>query len=484
MPFDTSVHTTQTRLKWWLIALSLLTFHLTGSYAWGAGFYIPGRGVQPLARGGASIGGGETLQSLWYNPANLVELKGFQTLIDAGVIFTHVTYQRASRIDDNGQLKTYDPVKNEAPPLPDPSMLFSYGFKKPNITIAGGIYAPYAAHLKFPEKGAQRYALIDLTESLFVISHIAVAWSPHPRFRLGAGIQNMSASIRLASATSAYLGIFGGPEDKELDLYAEAVGDSWINITANAGVWGRVVDTSNFALDLAASIQLPVSITLNGKLKVRLPTHALFDDATVEGEDTTTSLNLPLILRAAVRATLMNKHNIELAFVYEGWSSLKEVTINPIDPPGIWVNNVPTIGRYKIPDTILPRDFQDALSVRLGGTFTLTSSIQLHAGYAFETSAIPDETHSVFLVDANKHLLGIGISFRWKKMVFDLSYGHYFQHTRDVQKTTCGQQRPDGSKIRCMRQINPLNPDGAIVIGEGIYESSYDVIGFSWRAAF
>ncbi len=451
---------------------ALLLLLLGPASAWSAGLFIPGRGVHPMGRGGASIAGGDTLQAIWYNPANLVEMQGFSTLIDVGLIQHTTRFQRAQRIAEDGQETNYEPTQTNPHYLPDPSLLFAYGWKKHRVTLAFGVYAPYSNTPSYSDTGAQRYAVIDTQGSLFLVSHIAAAWAPHPRFRFGAGIQNHTAIVRLQTAASAYLGVFGGPEDPDLDLYTEASLQAPINISGNVGVWGRLLDTAAVKWDLAASVQMPVVLNTSGQIRVRLPTHPLFDPTRIEGSRVKAVLNLPLIVRAATRVTLFDRADIEAAFVYEGWSSLKELRITIDEPNGIWVRDVPTIGDYRVPDIVVPRNSRDAFSVRVGASVkVLPKWLQIRVGYAFETSATPNETNTVFFYDSNKHLLGIGASITFKNMAVDISYAHILMPTNTITQSN-------------YRQLNPLNPSGAIVIGNGTYDASYNIIGLAWRGSF
>lgn len=462
--------TNHTRYHFLIISLFLLLFSWQEVRA--AGLYVPGRGVLPISRAGASIAGGDSLQSIWYNPANLVEMKGISILLDVGVINHDASFQRSDRIGASGETIVYDLVENQAPPVPDPSILIGYGWKKYGLTIAGGIYAPYAGFLKFPDKGAQRYALVDISSSLFGIGHLAVGWAPHKRIRVGAGIQNYVVIMGVQAAVSAYTGVLGRPEDPDFDAYTEASLSSWINISANFGVWGRVLDLPKFKLDVAASVQLPVRVNATGDVKVRTPTHALFDDAKVDGSKIASSFALPLIARGAIRASFLDRFNFEVAYVFEGWSIHDVIGLTPAEENGIWMRNVPTIGDFKVPDLSVTRNYDNAFSLRFGGSaIILPQRLTVHAGYTYETAASPDKTHSVFFPDANKHVVGIGFTFQWKKMSFDLSYAHVFTETRHIKDSE-------------YKQINLISPEGAVVIGNGIYRTSYDIIGLSWRASY
>ena len=448
-----------------------LFLFLFSSVAQAAGMFLPSRGVHPLSRGGASIAGGDTLQTIWYNPANLVEMKGISVLVDVGVIVSSARFARQSRKSEEGGTINYEAVDNEASPIPDPTLIGSYHWADHNLTVAFGFYAPYASGLKFPDTGSQRYALVDMSGSIFLISNLAFAWSPHPNFRLGAGLQNYTVSVRLITAASGYLGPFGAPEDKNLDLYTEATIDAPMNISGNAGIWGRVIDTPQIKLDMAASVQFPVAIQAKGNIRVRLPTHALFDPSSIEGSAIEASMWLPLIARGALRATIMGRGNVEFAIVYENWAVHDSITMTP-SGNGIKVKNVPTIGDYVIPSLRVERGFRDTLSFRLGGgAEVLPGRLEVRAGYAYENSAVPDEYVTVFSMDPNKHVIALGATIKFGKHAIDLTYAHYLQQRREI--TT--------SKYK---QLNPLNPEGAIVIGNGVYDSSVNVFGLSWRGQF
>ncbi len=437
-----------------------------------AGFYLPGRGVSSMARGGTGIAGADSLQAMWYNPANLAAFQGPHLLVDAGVIFSGSSFQRSDRKKPDGTVETFSLVENQAPPLPDPSLLFAYGWKDPNITVGVGVYAPYAMSLKFPDTGAHRYGIIDMSGSLFLVSQASIAWSPHPRFRVGLSVQNVTVTVRLMTAASAYLGIFGEPEAPDLDLYTEARLNSYFNLSGNLGVWGRAVDTAGFKLDVAASMQAPVRVQGEGTMRVRLPTHPLFDPTKVEGDQVSAGFWLPFIIRAAVRATFWgDRADIEAAFVYETWSMHDTINFSPAGS-GITLRNVPTIGDYVVPPIKIPRNWQDAFSVRIGGRIEVVKGwFQILYGYIFETSAVPDKMFSVLIMDSNKHVFCLGASLTLAKMRFDLGYGLYWMPERTITNSQ-------------YKQLNPLNPEGASIIGNGAYNATVHVLGLSWQGQF
>ncbi len=436
------------------------------------GLFLPDRGVYPLSRGGACIASCPPLHSIWYNPANLAGADKFLVTADLGLIFNNLRFQRASRMGETGQLVNYQYVENEAPPAPIPTLLVGYGWKKLGLAVGGGFYAPYASFFQFPDTGPQRYSLVSLTGSLMAVAHLAAAWSPHPRFRIGAGIQNYFISLKLVSAISNYIGIFGAPEDPDLDLYSQVELNAPINISGNVGLWGRVIQSDDFTLDLAVSVQFPTAITARGNFTVRLPTHPLFDPVKIDGSRVRSSFSLPLIFRSGLAFQIGKRADVELAFVFENWSVHDKLSILPDETGGIWLRNVPTIGDFKMPTITIPRNFKDTFSIRAGTQIVAVPQfLSFRVGYIFETGAMPDEMKSVLFYDSQKHLMALGSTFQYRNWSFDILYAIAIFPESVVESSS-------------VKQINPLNPEGALTVGAGIYNSTVHIFGLSVRTKF
>ncbi len=437
-----------------------------------SGLFLPARGVLPIAKGGACTASCPPLYSIWYNPANLAQTAGFRSSLDLGLILNQMRFQRADRMGEEGQIVRYNPVENRAPPTPIPSLYFAYGWKRYRLAVGGGLNAPYSALLDFPDTGPQRYAIISMLGSFFATAQIAIAWAPLENLRIGLSLQNHLINIQLTNAISAYLGIFGAPEDPDLDLYAKVTLSSFFNPSGNIGIWWRIFQTKQLSLEIATAFQFPTFIRAEGEIALRLPTHPLFDPVRVEGKKIRSSFFLPLSFRLGLRALIYRRVDIELGFSFDGWSIHDQLPIFPAEKDGIWMRNVPTIGDYKVPNLSVPRKFQDTFSLRVGASFDIQPNFfKLHIGYIFETGAIPPEMKTPFLYDSNKHLWSAGATFTVKNWAFDLAYSFVLMPEDNVEKSE-------------FRQINPLNPEGAIPIGAGTYSSSYHIFGLSARVGF
>lgn len=421
-----------------------------------AGFYLPGHGVKPLGRAGAQVAHGQgDLNAIWHNPANLAGLSNTKLTVDLSLIFLDFDFQRAPRELENGDTRTYAKVSNDAPPKPDPQILIGGPLPVDGMSWGFGIYAPYLSGHRFPATGPQRYTLVDNDASLLLFTHLVWAWEVSDRIRVGLGFQNAPASFVLVNVTSAYTGLFGDPEDPDLDILTRI---TLTDLFAPSGNGGVVVGLSE-NLNAGLSFQLPVKFSdSNAKLESRLPSNPAFTGAELRGDEIAGGLTFAPILRFGLQWKA-ETWDVELAATYEAWSVFDEIEATPNE---VAVDNVPGLGGIPIGPLSVPQNWQDAYSVRLGSDIELSQAFTVRGGYTFETTAIPDERYSVFLAEGNKHLVGTGLSYDFGSLVLDASLGAWIIPERNITN----------SKVK---QINPTDGDDeqVIIVGNGTYNQIY-----------
>jgi long-chain fatty acid transport protein len=425
-----------------------------------SGFYLPGRGVRANGRAGAFVASGEgNLNSLWYNPANLSTIEKLSLTADLAAVDLSFSFQRAPRTTENGDTVTYDRVSNQAPPEFSPQILVGGPAGADGLSWAAGFYAPYLSGSTWPEDGAQRYTLIDNEGSVLAWLGVAMAYNINDKFRVGIGFQNMIGLFRLINVTSGYSGLYGRPEDRDLDILTKIEMESLFNPTGNIGIWASLTDE----IELAASFQLGATINdPKAKITVRMPSHPQFDGARLTNNTVSASMDLPPIARLGIR---YNKDavDLELAGVYEMWSVFDELEATPNN---VGVENVSGVGAIPVAPLSIPQNFKDTFSVRLGGDYEWDDELTWRAGYAYETSAIQDEFYSVFLPDSDKHVLTGGLTWDFGDVSLDGSAAAYFLENREISNSQ-------------VEQINPIDAEDelATTVGNGDYSSFYFVLG-------
>ena len=210
---------------------------------------------------------------------------------------------------------------------------------------------------------------------------------------------------------------------------------------------------------------------------MRLPNAALFNSATVNGDSGRVSFNLPGVFRAGVEVRPIDALRVELAYVRELWSDHTEIDINPSNITLSGITGFPN--NYKVAPIVIPRHFQDSSSLRLGGEYGLAIGdyrLDLRAGVAIESSAVPPAYESALTIDMNKLTVSGGLGFHlgahWR---FDFVYAHVFGETVTTS--------PSAAAVPA---INPVqgNPTATIPINAGTYTAQADVVGVGFNYAF
>jgi long-chain fatty acid transport protein len=444
--------------------------------ALGAGLYEADPGVRALGRGGALIAGADDGSSIYYNPAGL----GYahrQAYVDASWVRFNGNYQRVARVDQvdpntgqpTGQAydQTYPKVQGSTPFIPIPTWAVTYSFGPHKPTVAIGGFSPYAALADYPENGPQRYSLVSLKGSILTTFGAWIAWAPTRNFSIGAGAQVMAGWLKTSVALSACVPdrFSCAPEQPEWDAHAQLTALPIIAPTGNVGViWAPVHDVR-----FGASFQLPVWIDAPAKVKVRLPSTAIFDDASQQGEDARLSMRLPWIARAGVEYRGIRDTRIEASFSYEAWSMHDSIDVTP---KNISLQNIALFPQqYAVPKINIVRGFRDTWSAHLGieKTFEVhDTKFELRAGGSYQRSAIPPQYLSVMTMDLDKITPAVGASLYVDLWRLDIVYAHEFGIPTDVDPGAAG-----------IPQQNPISPPGSAphYVNGGHYSASADIIG-------
>jgi len=475
------------------------------STAHGAGYYFADIGVRSFSRGGAFIASADDLTAMYYNPAAIVRLDRPQLMLNVAGVQQFVNFQRTAvpgngPLDDSGSPTdiSYDPVENKAPPYAIPHFGFSIPNVLPRTTLAVGFYPPYAPDLSYPAQSSQRYSLVD-TQVIQTAAGPSVAHRLNKWISFGAGIswnvlyadQELSISLPFdeSKAASAFAnGDDGWSMDPNEDRANDV--DFRFDATDKQGIgWnaGLLIEPPSQRWALGLMMQAPTRFNAKGSMSADFSEHILYTEGALGqqvvlskmSKDNSVEMNItmPLILKGglALRGdTGLGPVEVELAGVWENWSSIEEITITDLNMV-VDLNEEFLGGLLGIEDAVidddvrLPAGYTDAWSVRLGGQVDIRSKWTARAGAFYETSAIPSETQSVALIDGNKVGYGLGGSYRPShRWAIDFGLSQSFPETRKITD----------SDVRQI-SVNPLTGDflEGTTIGNGTYQSSLLIFG-------
>lgn len=462
-------------------ALTLALALASGPAAAG-GFWLTDRGVRPLGRGGAFVAGADDAHAVWYNPAGLTEA-GNSVLVDASLVLFRNTYTRAAQPTPDAPAVTLRPSEGSAALLPIPTLAVTHDFGLRNFRFAAAVFAPNAALPEYdPSPTApQRYALVSLEGSALALAGAWAAWRPHPAVSLGAGFYVLAGSFvsRLAfSACPATL--LCAPEDPDWDSLAQLTAP----ILAPAGSFGVRINPHR-RVTVGASFNLPMRISSDATLRVRLPSAAYFEGARVQGEAAMVDFAFPPIARLGVELRPGDQTRVELAAAWEGWSVHDAIRLTP---RGIRLTDVRGVGTYEVSPVTLDRRFQDVWSVRLGAEHAIAlgpHTLVVRGGFSYETSATPAAFTTVLTFDAGKATASLGASLVRGPLRLDAVFAHTF--FAETVATPCAfdpgaPQRCEGIYPATPYRTGPNAP--RYTVNGGSYDPSLQVVGLGAQYRF
>jgi len=474
---------------------------LAAPLASGAGMYFSDRGVRPMGRAGAFVAGADDLHGAWYNPAGIADA-GDAGLVDFAWLAFQNTYQRRLRIvdaDDTVRYVDSPKISGSSDFLPMPTFAASMTLdKEKRWTGAIGFVPPMVAFASYPERtndgqpSPARYTLGGFAGSAPGIPGAWLAWKPHDKLRIGVGAYALVGwfQSQITFSVCPPDRLVCAPEQPEWDAQSQMRIGPMFAPTANGGL----IYTPDPHVRLGFSGQLPQVISAPATIKVRLPTSAAVDGASVRGDKAHVRLVLPAIVRFGIelrpfaddddestnkkkpKKELPNDLRIELAWVHEFWSQHKSIEAKP---DGIFIENITAApSSIAMPNITIPRTFKDSDSFRLGAEWWFNAGsyrMATRAGVSYETSAVPPGYVSLSSLDFNKTVISLGgaivVSKKWR---FDAVIAQTF--AEDVVVT------PEQTRIE---RINPLSGNAPReAVNGGTYTARATLMGVGLNYTF
>lgn len=384
-------------------------------------------------------------------------------------------------------------VQNEAGIQPIPRLFTTFNTDSIGIdgfAVGAYVFAPSAGDYRFGEGAPTRYTLID-RDLLEVFYGLTAGYRFGDVFAVGGSFQmvtsGLNQNIRLTADTA-------GNEDENFDVQVRIEGIQHFIPSGNFGLWsnpGKLLGIGD--LELAASVQLPRFVKATGPISIEkfgstLQSEFIDSGLATINDDTATATAefvMPPFYRVGLkygRDDLLGDgkktigFDVEAAFVYEQWSTYDHVLLSTQGLTFSTGGGEPEA----LPPIVQPKDWQDAWSLRLGGTVALWERmLELHAGGFYETNAIPNTTYSVELVDGEKVGLGAGVSGTWNGLRLDVGYSHIFIFDRVVGTE---------SIVTAGNVVvpPPIAAEGELRtrIAMGQYQAGYDMLNVAVTVAF
>ncbi len=365
------------------------------STVFAGGYFYSESGIVGLGRGGAWVAGADTQFAQLINPAGLVRID--RPTINAGLsqVQQKTTFERAK--PDGG---FFAPVENQAKPFLVPQL----GFVTPlphDLALAIGFYSPFAPSSNYKPNGAQRYSIIDSEVYVFNVGP-SLAWRPIPQLSVGVGaswlyfLAEQSVKITVTGQDDPAGDILVGVDSKDSSTF------SW-----NAGIILEPIPQ----IAIGASVTPPVTFEGSGQARIDFSDNGLATllEETRYKDDVTLDVTLPLFLRFGIAVRPTEDLEVELAFGYQKWSMLEDLTVRDIDITLESESIILPEEDRDIPPTLdIPAGLRDSTAIRLGGEYRVIEPVEVRLGGFYETASVATRDMTVSLMDPPKWQVGGG----------------------------------------------------------------------------
>ncbi|MDP6935465.1 MAG: outer membrane protein transport protein, partial [Myxococcota bacterium] len=347
-------------------------------------YYFSDVGVRSFSRAGAFVAGADDITALYYNPAAVIRLDP-QINIHVAAVSQSVTFDRTDYPGEgvDGDLVN-DPIENEAPPYVIPHFGVALTPGLPDTTLAIGFYPPYAPDYAYPADGAQRYSLVDtvVIQTSFgpTLAHRFGDW-----VTVGAGLAwswmyvEQELAVTLSTNTDT--------ERDEYDVGFGVKASDPFTLTGNLGV---LLEPPTGQWSAGFMVQPPVHFDATGSMEASFLGNAYYEElgiiaeSTTSDEDISLSVTMPLILKAGFALHPTEQWEAELAAVWQGWGVVEDIVITDMDMTIVLSDSVKDSGLVEgdaliDDDIILPADYQDSWSLRLGGHYKVNDEWTVRA---------------------------------------------------------------------------------------------------------
>ncbi|QIL76716.1 OmpP1/FadL family transporter [Hymenobacter sp. HDW8] len=360
---------------------------LTSTAASAGGYQVTLAGQKNNGMGGVGVGLSLDQAAMFYNPGALamVRERGVQVGVNA-------TFARSAFVAEGGS--TQRELRNS---VVTPFNLYaSFGPAEGKFRAGIAVYTPFGSTLKYAEGWEGRTALTEIElQSIYV--QPTVSYAITDQISVGAGLTVLAYGAVNLQRDVPLPDSFG---------HIELDGEAERKIGFNAGVFFKPSEKFSLGINYRSKIDAEVKggdvtftgVDPNSVLAARFPNTKF--DAT-----------LPLIATTSIGVGIMptEKLTIGLDVNYAEWSKYKTLEFTFADP----INGSNT--------SVSKRNYEDALTFRLGGQYKITDGLTVRAGAAYDESPVRDGYVTPETPDANRVSGTIGASYAVGKFGVDFS---------------------------------------------------------------
>jgi long-chain fatty acid transport protein len=355
-----------------------------------AGFALFEGSARGDGMGGAVVGLADDPSAIFYNPAGITQLEGFEVMAGATLIrpSTEIT-----TLTPAGEVTTSCIERDWVPP-------YAYATYQMNnrVWLGFGTYSRFGLGTAFDENWPGRYNNYNAVIKTLTLNP-NVAFKVTDKFSLAAGGSAMWFDLKLQRKVPNPL------TGQDIDFTLK--GDSWgygYNVAARYEV------TKWMALGLAYQSEIKQSVEGSA-------------DIQVSSSDASGDVTLPAMVFSGIAFKPIEQLKLEIGAVYSQWSSYDELAITVDNPERIGMSSR---------ESVSPKDWKDVWRYQAGVEYSFNKYVDLRLSYVFDETPDPDDKVDYIVPANDRDIFGIGTGLHWKDWTLDVSYNYLIIRDRDV----------------------------------------------------
>ncbi len=375
------------------LALVLLIVNVE-SLVFSAGFSIYEHGAAATSQAGAFVGRADDPSCLFYNPAGMNQLEGFQINVGTTAIFSYAELDEPAMYGG----EHYEAEKQ----VFFPTTIYASYKLNDRISAGFGFFSPFGLGMDWGGEYTGRYLVEKVDLQSFYLNP-AVSFQVIPELSLALGVDYVLADVELERSINLLeMGLD--------DAHAAMEGDNGSgNYTFNFGSLYRPCDYFQAGL----SYRHEVDVDFEGTVDFDLPLTGIpaIDDAlraALPDGDMETTMTFPSFATLGMAFFPMPKLEIELDVNWWQWSSFDELVLR-------YSEGMPE-------DTVVEKNWDDVFCYRFGAEYAFNDQIKARLGYLYDESPIPDETLDPMLPGADRNSFQFGFGFSSGAVTIDAGY--------------------------------------------------------------
>jgi long-chain fatty acid transport protein len=389
------------------ITVSFFIVSLSAALVFGSGFSIYEQGGKATAMAGAFIAQANDATAVFYNPAGITSLQGFNLNVGLTVIKPSASFQGPTA-------PGYDPnLYSEAEDLTfyPPTFYATYQINE-DLSAGFGFFVPYGLGSDWGKEWIGR-ELATFSEVQTMYLNPVIAYKVMDNLSVAAGFDFVFGSVHLEK--SLYLGY-------TLDEYAEfKLEGNTTGMGFNLGLQYKPLENLSLGLVFRSNVTLSFD---DGEATFEIPSINPGIDPVLRQNLPNTKgkaeLVLPTHIGLGIAYDFTEQLTAEFDYLQIGWSSYDELVIEFEDP----VNGET--------EQTVPKNYENSASYRFGIEYRLNEKLALRAGYLRDTHAVPDDYVEPTLPEGDRNIYNIGVGYKISGFTIDAFYMALLQEDREI----------------------------------------------------